>query len=363
MVDNARSTDRPIFRPSERSPKPLPHSPRSISLPTLLAALILASIAPLAAAGVAISVWYKQLARETQEAGLLYTSRSISAAVDNEIEKYTSLAETLVRSPALAANDLPAFEAEARRFFNNPEEGWLMLASAAGQQLINTSHPLNAPLPRRTETGMRQQRRANETNKPVVSSVRRSGARKVWAAIIDIPVKLPNGGNYALAVALPAANFAAFLSPPDRRSEWVAGVMDQEGRFVARIPGGEAMVGESASPGWRAAARQEGVARIITREGDEVVNANANATLADWTVGVAAPERQLEAAARPIVIWAIGAACFAIVSLYRTRLHHLPLPPSVAGRTAARGGFGPQRPCARLSLARYGIRTALARPA
>ncbi len=313
MVDNARSTDRPLYRPSQRPLEPQRRAALSISLPTLLTALILASIAPLAAAGVAISVWYKQLARETQESGLLYTSRSISAAVDNEIEKYTALAQTLARSPTLAANDLAGFEAEARRFFTNAEEGWLVLASADGQQLVNTSYAQQASLPRRTEAGMRQQRLAAETGKPAVSGVRRSGAKKVWAAIIDFPVKLPNGAAYALAVALPAQNFAAFLSPPDRHSEWVAGVMDQEGRFVARVPGGETLIGENASAGWRASARIEGVARITTREGDEVINANANASLAEWTIGVAALERQLEAAARPIVVWAIGAACFAVI--------------------------------------------------
>ena len=312
MVDNARSTDRPIAWPGDKpEARTSSRSSWSISLPALLTALILASIAPLAAAGVAISVWYKQLARETQEAGLLYTSRSISSAVDNEIEKYMALAETLTRSPALASDDLKTFEAEARRIFGSPGEGWLILASAEGQELVNTSFERGAALPRRTEDGFRQQQRVAQTGKHAVSSVFPSRTGRGFAVMVDIPVK-PGGGKYGLAIAIPTGNFAAFLNPPDRHSEWVAGVMDQEGRFVARLPRGESLVGELASPGWRAVARREGIANVVTREGDKVVNANANTALAEWTVGVAALESQIEASARPIAIWGIGGALLAV---------------------------------------------------
>ena len=130
----------------------------SIPLPALLFALIAASIVPLAAAGVAISIWFSQLARETQEVGLLYTSRSIAVAVDGELEKYTTLAQALARSPSLAKGDLAAFEAEARRLFNDPDDGWLILASADGRELVDTSYDRQENLPSRGEFGLRQQR-------------------------------------------------------------------------------------------------------------------------------------------------------------------------------------------------------------
>lgn len=283
----------------------------SLPLPALLAALIAASMVPLAIAGVAISIWFKQLARETQEAGLLYTSRSIAAAVDGEIEKFTTLAQALARSPSLANDDLVAFEAEARRLFNDPKDGWLILAAADGRELVNTSYDQQASLPTRPEAGLQQQRLAAKTGKPAVSSVFRSGGNNVWMVTIDAPVRSLKG--YGIAVALPAQNFAEFLSPSVRNSEWLAGIMDQDGRYVARAPGGETIIGEIASANWRASARQEGLSYFRNRDDERTINANANSSLSGWTIGVGALERQIEAAVRPIAIWAIGAALLAVI--------------------------------------------------
>lgn len=285
----------------------------SLPLPALLAALIAASMVPLAVAGVAISIWFKQLARETQETGLLYTSRSIAAAVDGELEKFTMLAQALARSPSLATDDLVAFEAEARRLFSDPNDGWLILAAADGRELVNTSYDRQASLPARPEAGLRQQRLVATTGKPAVSSVFRSGRDNVWTVTIDVPVNMQPLRGYGVAVALPARNFAELLSPSVRNSGWLAGVMDQDGRYVARAPGGEAIIGEMASTNWRASARQEGVSYFRNRDNERTINANANSSLSGWTIGVGALERQIEAAVRPIAIWAIGAALLAVI--------------------------------------------------
>lgn len=283
----------------------------SIPLPALLFALIVASIAPLAAAGFAINVWFERLARNTQESGLLYISRSISVAIDAEIDKSATLADALARSPALGGDDLAGFEAEARRFFRDRDGGWVILATTDGRELINTSFAQQSGLPMRPAEAIERQKRAAQTGKPVVSPVYRSGADNVWAVMIDVPVPGAAGRKYAVAVALPARNFAKFLNPPERHSEWLAGVMDQNGRYIARVPGGDAVIGERASSGWRATARQQGISYFPNRDKDATINANANTRLADWTIGVGALERQIDAAVQPITNWAIAAALFA----------------------------------------------------
>jgi len=285
--------------------------PMSIPLPALLFALIVASIAPLAAAGFSINIWFERLARDTQESGLLYIARSISVAVDAEIDKSATLADALARSPTLERDDLAGFEAEARRFFGDPKDGWVILATRDGRELINTSFAHQSGLPLRPAEAIERQKRATQTGKPVVSSVYRSGAAEVWAVMIDVPVPGAAGSKYAVAVALPAHNFAKFLNPPERHSEWLAGVMDQNGRYVARVPGGDAMIGELGSEGWRESARKEGIAYFLNRDGERTINANANSRLAAWTIGVGALERQIDAAVQPITNWAILAALFA----------------------------------------------------
>ena len=305
-------------------------SPLSIPLPVLLLVLIIASIAPLAAAGVALNVWYERLARQTQEAGLLYTTRSISAAVDAEIDKSATLADALARSPTLANDDLAGFEAEARRLFDDPEDGWVILASIEGRELVNTSYRQGTSLSDRRPEAIAQQKRVAQTGRFVVSHVYRSGADDSWAVMIDVPVFGAAGQKYGVAVALPARNFLKFLDPPDRQSQWLAGVMDQHGRYVARVPGGEAVIGERASEGWRATARTEGVAYFRNRENERTINANANSRMTEWTIGVGALERQIDAAVAPISRWAIVAAVLAIVlslafayAIYRFVLHSL----------------------------------------
>jgi len=82
-----------------------------------ITALALTLAVPLNLVIIAV-IWHlSEAASQTQRTALLYTARSVAAAVDAKLGEYLALANTLARSPALLEDDLDAFEAEARRAF------------------------------------------------------------------------------------------------------------------------------------------------------------------------------------------------------------------------------------------------------
>ena len=217
-------------------------------------------------------------ANEVQRTSLLYSARSIAAGVDAELGKFIALAESLARSPALLDDNLDAFEAEARREF--PKEGgaWVLVADVNGQQLINTLAQPGEPLPPLNPHAIEAQQRALATGSNVISDVLRSPVAQDWVADIVVPL-LKNGQPYrGLAVGIRGREFLPLLSVRDIPKNWLVGVIDGQGRFIARVPKGRAEVGQLASQGWRAIKDRTGVFEYPSLEGDELAtNALAGA--------------------------------------------------------------------------------------
>src|SRR5262245_13131272 len=90
----------------------------AIALPLNL--LIIAVIASLASSSI-----------ELQRTSILYTTRSVASGVDAQLAKYMAIAADLQRSPALMADDLAAFEAEARQALTAVPDAWIVVADAA----------------------------------------------------------------------------------------------------------------------------------------------------------------------------------------------------------------------------------------
>src|SRR5262249_33200375 len=80
-----------------------------------LIAIVLALAVPLNIVVVAVIWSLISAANATQRASLLYSARSIAAAVDAELGKYIALAQVLSRSPALLDDSIDVFESELRR--------------------------------------------------------------------------------------------------------------------------------------------------------------------------------------------------------------------------------------------------------
>jgi signal transduction histidine kinase len=275
-----------------------------LSIPWRLGLLVLALALPLNLIIVGTIWGLVNRADETQRTSLLYAARSIAAGVDAKFGKYLTLAESLARSPALLDDSLDDFEAEARREFPEGRRVWLLVADVNGQQLVNTETKPGEPLPRRNPLVIEDQKRALATNTVVISGIMRSSFTQDWVANIEVPI-FNNGQPFrGLALGIGHQEFLPLLSAQDIPTNWLAGIIDSEGRFVARVPQGATEVGQLASEGWRATRGRMGVFEYPSLEGDTLITANALPSIGDWTVGVAAKKAELQAVAWSTVRWA-----------------------------------------------------------
>jgi len=272
----------------------------AIALPLNL--LIIAVIASLASSSI-----------ELQRTSLLYTARSVASGVDAQLAKYVAIAADLQRSAALLADNVTAFESEARQALTGVPDAWIALTDLSGQELVNTSLGAVHPLPRRGAEALAAQERAIKTRSIILTGVRRSTAIGAWVATVEAPV-FKNGEPFrVVSVAISLPSFLTLLGQLDKPNAWLVGIIDGDGRFVARVPDNDKRVGQLASEGWRNVRHQEGIAEFNAIEGEWVVNANALSRLSDWTIGIGVQKSELTGAAWRAVRW--SAILGALISL------------------------------------------------
>ena len=90
---------------------------------------------------------------------------------------------------------------------------------------------------------------------------------------ISVVRSFKNGQPFrGLAVeALRGREFLPLLSAPDVPKNWLASVIDSQGRFIARVPKGATEIGQHASHGWRAIKDLTGVFEYPSLEGDVLI--------------------------------------------------------------------------------------------
>src|SRR5262249_1720689 len=162
-----------------------------------------------------------------------------------------------------------------RQALTGVPDAWIALTDISGQELVNTSLGAVRPLPRRGAEAVVAQERAIKTRSIVITGVRRSAAIGDWVATVEAPVFKDGEPFRVVSVAISLPSFLTLLGQLDKPSGWLVGIIDGDGRFVARLPDNDKRVGQLSSEGWRNVRRQEGIAEFDALEGDRVVNANA----------------------------------------------------------------------------------------
>ncbi|MBI4725575.1 MAG: PAS domain S-box protein, partial [Rhodomicrobium sp.] len=268
-----------------------------------IAAIVLTLAVPLNLIVVAV-VWHlADAASEAQRKSLLYTSRSVAATADAELGKYMALAQSLARSPALLDDNLAPFEAEARRAFASLPDAWVVVADLNGQQLINTASQPGQPLPPSDPACTTAQKRALETGSIVLTDVRMSPVLQDWVVSIDVPIFRDGQPLRALAIVTKAHSFLRLLSDQQIPKNWLAGILDSQGRFIARVPGDARYIGQLAPQGFRKVKDRDGIFEFVSMEGDPIVAANAH-SLSGWPVAIAIKKAELQAMTWSTVRWA-----------------------------------------------------------
>jgi len=266
---------------------------RPTSVGACLVAVVWACVLP---AGVA-AAFALYTAYQTMHDTLVHqaeaTSRSMARGVDSAIAAATRHLEALATSEALAANDIPRFEALARRVQPSLPGDNLVLTSVTGRQLVNTALPPGTPLPMHGNRAFQQS--VLSAGRPQVSDLFLGGALRKPLIAIEVPVHEGAEVPYTLAMGFLPDRFGRVLAEQRPESDWVVSILDSTGTIVARTHEAGRFVGQKAAPGLLAAMRRspDGTVETTTLEGTPVIAVYSRSEAARWTVAVGVPEAVL----------------------------------------------------------------------
>jgi signal transduction histidine kinase/ActR/RegA family two-component response regulator len=251
--------------------------------------LLLAAGAMLPVLGFAVLVSAVLLnqVREGVERGARDRARAMITAVDAELHGTIATMEALAAAHALADDDVPRFRiAAARVLATQPAWTNVTLLRPSGERLVEV-WPSSAG-PRARVVDAASVARVVQTAMPAIGSMDATDP-----AGDGIPIRVPVVRDGAVAYVLTAVvrpdSFVELLQRQKLPEGWIAGVVDANGRYVARLP--MRPTGDLASVDFRNAvkATPEGWTRGRTVEGRDVYAAHATSGDSRWSVGIAIP--------------------------------------------------------------------------
>ncbi|MEO8297568.1 MAG: ATP-binding protein [Burkholderiales bacterium] len=282
-----------------------------MSIRARLMLLVLSVLVPAMVAALWIITNTYQSERRTLDRNLRDTAHALAMVVDRElaqrqaIVKVLSLARTLDQGADISAEDLARFDNQARRAMDGLD-GWLVLSSEYGELL--STHPVAAPpAPAASADVLKQQ--------PAVIGLRRPDAESGYAASIVQPVVRDGKTVLNLAIAVPPASMQKIIDDQGTPSDWVSTLMDNNGRVVARQPGGASYIGRSASPDLLQAIRAQRAGWIDSTTLDGVpVRTYYTTSASGWTQLVGVPRAHLTGWL-PAAVWQMGAGGLLVLVL------------------------------------------------
>jgi len=271
-------------------------------------------LVPVLAFAVLASVMLVRDEEKSFQQAAIGRARAMMSAVDAKLHGSITTLLAVAVSPALDAGDLAAFHEGAVRILQSqPDWSDITLALPSGERVLDGREPFGQPLPPVTDAASLQ--RVIQIAGPAVGDVvaRADGSPKSGVPI-RVPVLRHGEIVYVLTANVRYESFAALIGQQQLPADWVSGIVDSHGNFVARAP---AMpVGSPASPAFRAAAAgaKEGWYRGRTVEGRDAYTAYEHSEFAGWTIGLGIPATLVLAGAHRTG-WVMAAAAAAAVAL------------------------------------------------
>lgn len=240
---------------------------------------------------------------------LVTTARALNGAVDRQAAVGVSTAETLATDQALVNGDWAAFHARARRAMER-RPGWIVIADADGQQVVNTLKPYGEPLPRIKRT--REEAVAFSAGRSKVSDLLDGPVAGKPVITVGTPIVV-KGRFYVLSYVVDAASFASVFRQQRVPDRWVATLLDNQRHVIARSRLNETFTGRLASKDMEENLRHstEGVSKSISLEGVPTMVAYTRSPQTGWTLVVAIPREDLASTVNRAV--AVGTGIFLLL--------------------------------------------------
>lgn len=271
---------------------------RGIPLAWHLAVLCFVLILPILLLAAMLAWFYAQSEHQRIEQDALRTARSLTAVTDGEVAGLIATAEVLALARALQADDLDAFDAQAREVYQQLGSN-VVVRGRDGRQLVNTRVPRSAPLPIHTEP--ESDRAVMETKRPFVSNLFTGAIAQRPLIIVSVPVLRRGDIAYLLNLTLEPDRIADLLARRYRPSGWTTAVVDRRGRVIAYSSEQEMIVGQSVGEAiWNKIEAQDGSdgELLVDAPDGRVLVAFSRSQLSGWVAVISLPEALVTAPVR-----------------------------------------------------------------
>ena len=261
--------------------------------------VVLSSLLPLAAFAAYLSYDSSQAQLATIRTSVISTTRALAVAVDEHIRVRRAMLEELAKSPRLQDGDLVGFHAEMVGLSHLLQGPILTLVRPDATRELFSDLPPGTVIPGHSQPDL--VRRVFETGQSQLSDVFLSAVTQEPIAVLAVPVKRDGKVIWSLQLAMRNQEFGQLLNEHLLPPGWLSGIVDRNGRFLARVPDNEKRVGQLASDGWRGAMQvrpDESWDRFASLEGDDVYNGHARAPETGYVVGIGIPASIIEAPLR-----------------------------------------------------------------
>ena len=262
---------------------------------TRLLILILAILVPtFSAATLAVGYVYLE-ERRAQENSVKEAVRAFALLVDNELEIKEGILRALASSPSLARGDLEEFYRHAKVLAPTPDTT-IILTEPDGHQLLNTRVPLGSSLPARRASNIAELMETNGADRTLVSDLFKSPLGGQHDFVVQVPVRIDGRIRHFLSMGVTAASLQQLMAEQRLPAEWVASIIDRQGKIVARSRDAELYRGRSVSSAAlrHFATGSEGVFKGRNLAGTPAQGFFSTVPDAGWKVLVSIPQSELQ---------------------------------------------------------------------
>lgn len=262
---------------------------------TRLLILILAILVPtFSAATLAVGYVYLE-ERRAQENSVKEAVRAFALLVDNELEIKEGILRALASSPSLARGDLEEFYRHAKVLAPTPDTS-IILTEPDGRQLLNTRVPLGSPLPARRASNIAELMETRGADRTLVSDLFKSPLGGQHDFVVQVPVRIDGRIRHFLNMGVTAASLQQLMAEQRFPAEWVAAIIDRQGKIVARSRDAEQYRGRSVSSAAlrQFAAGSEGAFKGRNMAGTPARGFFSTVPDAGWRVLVSIPQSELQ---------------------------------------------------------------------
>ena len=293
---------------------------KSRSLSWRLGVSTLVMVLPLVVFALIMVGWITHNEREAEQNQLIGDAYAFADTVGREINAYFLLAAALSHSRLLQHGDLTGFAEQARDTLAAAPGVKLVVSTPDGDPVLSIPPaPPDSPLLRDRAALVR---RAIESGSAFLSDVNADPALPEASASIETPVFLDGKPVYEIAMLFSLKKFHDLIQRQNFPPNWLSGIVDRKGAFVARIPDKPGRPGTLASAEFRDATRNlpESTVTHKSIDGQKVVSAYAPVG-GGWTVGVAADARGLGVGPSALLLTSLLATLAMVGSLLLSYLN------------------------------------------